>query len=332
MRNDISRQWAYLSPFVSGPELTAAACTVEAAGMAGIMCAQTFGSPFVPLSHCGAVTERVPLLSGVLNAFARSPFETACSAIDLDRLSGGRLILGLGTSYPPWNEGFYGLPDEDRPVERLRETIEVIRRVVAGCHTGELGRFAGRHLHHDWTAFPGTAPALRPEIPIWVAAYQPRMLRLAAEIGDGWMTAVWSVDWTVQRGAAALAEALARAGRERSDLHWHAIYFVAVNEDRSEAVHEARATVEMYAKMPHLEPFFAAAGFGAEARACQAGVPPTDDMVETFVILGTADECRKRFEPVWELADSFLLAPPIWGLAPERMGSYAAAIADTFYA
>src|SRR5216684_1537795 len=110
MRNNISRQWAFLSPFVSGDELSAQARQVEAAGMAGIVCPQVFGSPFVPLSHCAAVTSRVQLASGVVPAFARSPFETAFSAMDLDRLSGGRFVLGLGASYREWNEGWFGMP------------------------------------------------------------------------------------------------------------------------------------------------------------------------------------------------------------------------------
>jgi alkanesulfonate monooxygenase SsuD/methylene tetrahydromethanopterin reductase-like flavin-dependent oxidoreductase (luciferase family) len=60
------------------------------------------------LAYCAAVTERVRLASGILNAFVSSPFEIAMTAMDLDRVSGGRLVLGLGTSIRAWSEGSTG--------------------------------------------------------------------------------------------------------------------------------------------------------------------------------------------------------------------------------
>jgi alkanesulfonate monooxygenase SsuD/methylene tetrahydromethanopterin reductase-like flavin-dependent oxidoreductase (luciferase family) len=342
VRNDISRQWAFLTPFVSGGGLSTQARQVEAAGMAGIVCPQVFGSPFVPLSHCAAVTSRVSLLSGVVPAFARSPFETAFSAMDLDRLSDGRFILGLGASYREWHENWFGLPGWGSPVDRLRETIEVIRLIIAESHTGRLDRFEGRYHHHDWSRFPGAgAPPLRTNLPIWIAAYQAGLVRLAGTVADGLMTGLWPVEWTLNQGLPTLLDALSRAGRSRSDIHWQAAYFVAVNDDRAEALHDARPTIALYAGIAQLEPFFTAQGFEKEALACRTATAAgdraaaagavTDEMVEAFVILGPADECRKRFEPVWEVADSFLLVPPVWGLTPGPLASYAGRIAETFY-
>ena len=83
-------------------------------------------------------------------------------------------------------------------------------------------------------------------------------------------------------------------------------------------------------------------GFGREARACSEALACgdlgawvgaiTDEMVETFVILGPVDECRKRVADVWDVADSFCLVPPIGGLPPEKIAAYAGRIAETFYA
>lgn len=332
MRNDVSRQWAMLVPFGSGEELTAQARQVETAGMAGIAAPQVFGSPFVTLGHCAAATTNVPLLSAVVNAFAHSPVEIACSAMDLDRLSGGRFTLGLGASSRLWTQGYYGAREWDHPAARLRETIEVIRLVMALGHTGDLERFEGRFHHHDFHGF-GVPPALRPDLPIWIAAFQPGLTRLAAEVADGVSTAMWTADWTRTHGLPTLLDALGAAGRQRRDFHWQVTSYVAVNEDRDEAVRDARATVAIYAARPEMERFFAAQGFGAEARAIQSAGPAavTDEMAEAFVILGSADDCRKRLEPLWDLADSFLLVPPIWGTPPDRVAAYFAGIADTFY-
>jgi hypothetical protein len=151
MKNDNSRQWAFLTPFVPGDVLAAQARQVESAGMAGIFVPQIYSSPFMGLGYCAAVTEHVQLASGIAIAFTRSPFETAMTTMDLDRVAGGRFILGLGTSIRAWVEGLFGMPGYGKPVAHMRETIEVIRLVIAKSHTGELDRYDGEHHQHDWS-------------------------------------------------------------------------------------------------------------------------------------------------------------------------------------
>lgn len=342
MQNDASRQWAFLAPFVSGDELTAQAQQVEAIGMAGIFVPEIYSSPFMGLGFCAAVTDRVLLANGITNAFASSPFEIAMTAMDLDRLSGGRLVLGLGTSIKAWTEGVYGMP-YGRPIQHMREVIEVIRMVIAKSHTGELDRYEGTHLTHDWSTFMGAfAPPVRTEIPIWLAANQTALTRRAGEICDGFIDhPIHGPQWTLTRGRDALAEGLRKAGRQRSDIHWSCWLWVVINDDHAEALNDAKGTVAFYAGMKQYEPMFAKMGFGREARACSDAFERgdlgswvgaiTDEMAETFVILGSVDECRKRVEELWDVADSFCLVPPIGGLPPEKVMSYVGAIAQAFY-
>jgi alkanesulfonate monooxygenase SsuD/methylene tetrahydromethanopterin reductase-like flavin-dependent oxidoreductase (luciferase family) len=334
-----------LSALVPGELLTAQAQQAEAAGLAGVAAPEFYGNPLVPLSHCGAVTTRVKLLSAITLPLVHNPFTLAMSAMDLDRLSGGRFVLGVGPSAREMVEGFHGVASYDRPVARLREAIEVIRLVIAKGHTGELTGFEGEFHRHDWTKFQGShSPPLRTEIPIWIAATQMGLVRLAGEVADGLTShPIWSPEWALRQGQATLTEALKTAGRDRADYHWQAGFFVAVTSDTKQAIQDAKATVAMYAGVEQYEPFFAAHGFGAEARACQAAVERhdfagagaaavTDEMAATFVIAGTADECRRRLEPLWAVADSFLLVPPFLEVPLERLLSYTFALAETFYA
>jgi probable F420-dependent oxidoreductase len=342
MQNDVSRQWAFLAPFGTGAELSAQAQAVDSLGMAGIFVPEIYSSPFMGLGYCAAVTERVQLASGISNAFASSPFEIAMTAMDLDRISGGRVVLGLGTSVKTWTEGFYGMP-YGAPVRHMREVIEVIRMVVAKSHTGELERYAGTEIELDWSTFMGAfAPPVRTSIPIWLAANQLALTRLAGELCDGFIDhPIHGPQWTLTKGRDALAEGLRRGGRERSDIHWNCWLWVVQNDDRAEALADARATVAFYAGLEQYEPMFAAMGFGQEAQACSAALARkdlggwvgaiSDEMVETFVILGSVDECRKRVEEVWDLADSFCLVPPVGGLPPEKVAHYAGRIAEAFY-
>jgi probable F420-dependent oxidoreductase len=343
MKNDNSRHWASLLPIVPGQILTAQAKQAESAGLAGVFCPQAFSAPFMALGYCAAVTERLQLASGVALAHTRSPFETAMTAIDLDRLSDGRFVLGLGTSTRTWIEDIYGEPHYGKPLAYVRETIELIRRIVAGADTGVLEPFEGEYHRHDFSQFQGAlVPSLRPRIPIWLAANQPGLTRLAGEIADGFMShPIHSTRWTRERALPALREGLHRAGRERADIHWNAWYYVAVNPDRDEALQDARATVAFYAQFEQYERMFADQGFEKEARACQeaarrqeydtAGAEAvSDEMAATFVILGTPDECRAQVDQVWEIADSFCLIPPQYALTPDKTMFYATAIADTF--
>lgn len=162
LNNDPSRHWTMLSPQVPGELLTAQAQQAEAAGLAGVGAPEFYGNPLVPLSHCGAVTSRVKLLSAITLPLVHNPFTLAMSAMDIDRLSGGRFILGLGPSARFMVEGFHGIRGYDRPVARLREAIEVIRLLIAQSHTGELTGFEGEFYRHDWTKYQGNHyPPLR---------------------------------------------------------------------------------------------------------------------------------------------------------------------------
>ena len=344
MQNDISRQWALLTPLVPGDMLTAQAQQVEAAGMAGIFTPEIYSDPFMALGYCGAVTNRVQLATGIKVAFASNPFEIAMTAMDLDRLSGGRVVLGLGASIKNWVQGFHGQPYSDTPVAQLRESIEIIREVIAKSHIpGGLQTFEGRFHQHDWRTFAGAfAPPVREKIPIWIAANRKGLTRLAGEVAEGFIDhPIHGPHWASTHGKAALAEGLAKAGRDRSDIHWNCWLWVAVNNDKTEALNDARATVAFYAGMRQYQPMFATMGFDKESMACveafESGDPAnwvgsiTDEMAETFVVAGTPDECRKRVEEVWDLADSFCLCPPIGGIPPEKVMFYLGGIAETFY-
>ena len=91
------RIWAQLPPMPS-EHLVSAVQRIETAALEGIWCSQTFGAPFGPLSAAAVASRQVKLGCGIALAFVRSPLETACNIMDLDLLSGGRSVLGLGSS------------------------------------------------------------------------------------------------------------------------------------------------------------------------------------------------------------------------------------------
>jgi len=338
--NKRPRYWSVITP-APAAELTGMCRMLEASGIDGLFAPQVLGPPWIPLAVAAAVTDRVLLGSGIAIAAARSPFETAMAAIDMDRISGGRFVLGLGTSVLSWTKGVFGNP-VTKQVSHLRETVAAIRHIVAGAHSG-LAPFEGEFYKADFRELQPLAPPVRTSIPIWIAALRSKMVQLAAEVGDGLSGhPMWSIDWTLNHMRPEFEAALAAAGRKRSDVEVNLWYWAAPGPNVREAIDDARPTMAFYGGVAQYEPFFAAHGFGDVAKKLQQAVQQgdyrkaaslvPDEMVRTFVAVGGDDEIRAHFAPVAEFADSLCIVPPVYTLSPEKMMAYGMGIAQALYA
>lgn len=336
------KYWGLVSPHMPASIVAATAKQQESAGMTGTFAAQVYGPPFAPLAAASVSTGKLLIATGIAIALTRSPFETAMAAIDLDRMSNGRFVLGLGTSVRAWTEGIFGMP-YGSPVAHLRETIEVIRLAIAKSHTGELDRYDGKFYKLDFSEFQATPPPPREVIPIWISALRSAMTRLGAEIGDGVIGhPIWSLGWLRTTVLDDLREGLARSGRKRDDIELNCWFWTTPNLDVRQSVEDARAVVAFYAGMEQYEPYFAAHGFKTQCKALQEGVKRgsyaevahlvPDEMACAFVVTGTPDDVRRKLEPVWEIADSVCLAPPVLSLSAEQTAAYLETISKTFYA
>jgi alkanesulfonate monooxygenase SsuD/methylene tetrahydromethanopterin reductase-like flavin-dependent oxidoreductase (luciferase family) len=149
---------------------------------------------------------------------------------------------------------------------------------------------------------------------------------------------IWSLEWVLEHAQPEIAEGLRRAGRQREDVEVNLWFWCAPNADEAEAVADARTTVGFYASFEQYEPFFAAHGFGDQARRAQEAargrvssvgrdVIP-DEMVRTFVLCGDPDAIRERLERAWAVADSLVVIPPAYGIDPMKILQYQSAIAE----
>ncbi len=337
---DKREYWSVVTP-MPAPILTQQAQQLEAMGVEGLFAPQVYGPPFLPLAAAATVTNRVKLASGIALGFVRSPFETAMTAIDLDRISGGRFVLGLGASVRAWSEGIFGMP-YGKPVEHLREVVDIVRAVIAKAHTGELREYKGKYHHLDLRDYQPMGEPLRTDIPIWIATLRGPLIRMGAEVADGVMGhPIWSVKWATEQLPGELERGLSKGGRTRDQVHVNIWQWVAINPDPKEAVQDAKTTVAFYAGAEQYEEYFAAHGFREEARRAQQGIQRgdyrsvsevvPDEMARTFVACGTKDEVRAKLEPLWQVADSVCYVPPGYGLDPAKFLTYAAAIGETFY-
>jgi F420-dependent oxidoreductase-like protein len=170
---------------------------------------------FTPLAAIAARTERVRLGTGIAQLGARTPAMLAMSAMSLQNISGGRFVLGIGTSGPQVMEGWHGV-EFSRPVRRTRETIEIIRMITAG----ERLSYSGEVYKLPLPGGEGVAIRSRAAacfIPIYVAALGPANLALTGELADGWIgNAFFPESSEVFFGP--IGAAAGRAGRSLSDL------------------------------------------------------------------------------------------------------------------
>jgi probable F420-dependent oxidoreductase len=332
--------WATIL-YSGGSEFLSAIRSAEERGLAGVAVPQVYGPPFVPLAAAATVTTRIQLATGIAIGLTRSPFETAMAALDLDHLSQGRFILGLGTGPVHWTRGYFGMP-YDKPVSRLREVVQILRHVEDGARTGKMKPWQGDCYRLEFHAYEPTAQPHRERIPVWIAALRERMCELAGEVAEGLIGhPIWSVEWSLGQAQKSLATGAARTGRDPAKIHFQPWVITSIDRDPRVAVNEAKPSVAFYAGFAQYHPYFAAHGFAAEARKLQeasksmscaeaAHLVP-DEMARTFVACGTPDEVREVVEPLWQRANSMMINPPTWGLSLDRQAVKVKAIAETFW-
>jgi F420-dependent oxidoreductase-like protein len=179
----------YATPGTNPLELIELACEAERLGYDSAWAAEAWGTDVVTvLSWLGAQTTTLKLGAGIMQIPARTPAMTAMTAATLDLMSGGRFLLGLGTSGPAVAEGWHG-QEFGRPLARTREYVEMVRTVLRRellVHHGDYYDVPrGEHRPLKLMARP-----LRAEVPVYLAAIGPKNVALATEIADGWLP-IW---------------------------------------------------------------------------------------------------------------------------------------------
>ena len=208
---------ATLLPRGDDPQAAARlARALEDAGVDVLGAGEAYGLDAVSwLGYLAAVTERAELMAQVLPIYARTPASTAMAAAGLDHASGGRFILGLGTSGPQVIEGWHGVPF-DAPLGRTREVIEICRAIWRR----ERLDYQGAHYRLPLPAGQGTGLGkplrlighpVRPDIPVYLAALGPANVELAATVADGWVPLLY----IPERADRVWGEALARGQAKR---------------------------------------------------------------------------------------------------------------------
>ncbi len=285
---------------------------------------------FVRLGAVAAATQRVQLGTAIAYAFMRTPMLAASAAMDIDEISGGRVILGLGSGTRSMNQKWYSMPFDTPPAPRMRDAIGLIRAAVDAQKGGGL--------EYESENYNVTIPqfmrphAPRPQIPIYLAAVNAGMIKAAAKCADGLIGHPIFTRKYIEQSVAPVLEGT------KCELTPYVM--CSVSEDEEEARREVRSQIAFYYTTRLYHTVLDAHGWrpmGEEIahafrkmdfKAMNAAV--TDELVDAIAIAGTPDQVRDQLEQWDGLAEHVLLYPPSVGVAPGRAQENLSAIIETF--
>ncbi len=228
----------------SGDAVRKRAQLAEQLGFESVWAGEAYGTDAVtPLTWAAASTQTLKIGSAIMQIPARTPSSTAMTALTLDRLSGGRFRLGLGTSGPQVVEGWHGVPFR-RPLATTTEYIDIVRQICAAERKVELDGDVYQ-LPYNGPGSTGNGKALRSafkptRIPILLAAIGPKNVALATQIGDGLLPMLWNP----HRARDVYPAVIARAAT--GDFEIAPTVQIAVGDDLDACRDQVRPLLTMY--------------------------------------------------------------------------------------
>ncbi len=278
---------------------------MEEMGYDSIVTPEAGRDPFLPLAILAEHTERLKLGTAVAIAFPRSPFVVAQMAWDLQRYSGGRFILGLGTQVKGHNERRYSTPWPAPPGPRLREYILCLKAIFNTFQTNERPNFKG-----DWYQFTLISPFFNPGpipnggVPIYISAINKYHCRLVGEVCDGIRMHPFNTPkYTREVIIPSIEEGAKKAGRKLSDIDVVGGGFLVTGKNEEE-VERAKAPfkqqIAFYGSTRSYHPVLECHGWGEvgmalhrlsmEGKWAEMTNEITDEMLNEFAVVGTYDE------------------------------------------
>lgn len=212
----------------------------EEVGVEAVFTAETWGrDQFSLLTQAALETRKIKLGTGIAPVYGRSPAVLAMTFATLDELSGGRMIIGLGTSGARVIEHWHG-EKFSKPIQRTKEYIEIINMIMSGekvFYDGEIFKLQrGFKLLFD---------PVRKHIPIYVASISPKSMESLATVADGWMPIYWPKS-KFNEGKARIAQAAQGAGRPADAVECVASLTVVINPDIEKAKFQAAGPISWY--------------------------------------------------------------------------------------
>jgi probable F420-dependent oxidoreductase len=335
-------KYAMFLPGGSPETLMAWAQKIEAAGFDSLWQGELVNSALLPLAAVAPAVQKIKLGAGVVLAFTHSPVMLAFAALDLDVLSQGRFILGLGVAHQNRNNHWYAGHDAGKPVAQMREYLQVLRLIMEKAAIGGAIDFPGAFYQiHARNFFARSTPQPRPRVPLYIAAVKPKMAALTGELADGLVgNPMFSPHHVREQIVPSLQAGLNKAGRQRSDLELLGQCFAVIEDDLVTAYRIGAGALLFSIWASIYDDIFAAHGFAetvAQVRAMQRTADRQraielipHEMIDAFCAVGPLDRVRAKVREREGLLDTVILAVPATGTTREQQDHYRQKLLEAF--
>lgn len=284
----------------SAAETISFAKASEAIGMDSVWIAEDYfqGGAFSIASACAVNTDAIQIGIGVINPYTRHPALAAMEAVSLDEISGGRAIIAIGASNKRWIEMQAGIPYE-KPITTVRECALMMKQLIRG----EEVRFTGERFKTGPIRLSNKA--CRPDQPIFLGVKGDKALAVAGEVADGVLLSAGSPLAYIRHVRERLSEGAKSVGRDPGEIRIAVYLPTYMQQDGASAVNAMRAQTARYLALHGASPITLTGGLTPEetapfreaflaGRKCE--LPVSDHMVDTLVVAGTPEHCRRRIQ------------------------------------
>jgi probable F420-dependent oxidoreductase len=290
------------------------ASEAESTGYDGVWTAETGHDPFLPIAVAAGATDTLEFGTGIAVAFARNPMNLAMLANDLQLLTGGRFMLGMGSQVKPHITKRFSMP-WSHPAPRMRELVLAIRAIWKTWETGEPLAFRGEFYTHTlMTPFfdPGPNPHGNPDV--LLAGVGQQMTEVAGEVADGFLVHPFTTERYLREvSLPSLERGAAKSGRTLDDLTISYPGFVVTGADQASMEASAAATrrqIAFYGSTPAYRPVLELHGWGdlqgelntlsKRGEWDEMGKLITDEILDAFAVTCPLDDVaravRARFD------------------------------------
>lgn len=327
-----------ISVFAASIEsMAASAQAADAAGFDAVWTSELYNrSATVTLAAVAQRTSSCLIGSGIIYGVGRSPLMLAAEARDLDELSGGRMVLGIGNGTRRMISDWHGL-DGDAPATRMEELVPLLRRIWK-LHEGPIDH-EGRFYRLKIQALDAMTSEPPRELPIYTAGVNPRMIESAGRVADGLLGhTLFTPRYIDDVVRPAIEKGAEHADRDPADVAIATLVMASAHADEEQARREAAAMIAFYGSVKTYGKLFEVCGFGREAEAMQTAFRArdmkamvdavTDDMIDEFAVAGTPRQVADGLSRFRGVADQIVLFPPSFQVAPERIAENLALLVE----
>ena len=318
------------------------AVKAEQNGFHSLWVTELYRSSFEQLSFLASITNTISLGSAVTLAFTRSPLVTTISALDIDEISKGRLILGLGSGAINTNRKWHNSPLFDKPTERMGSFYELFRKIEESLLNRSDLIYKDEFYDLSIKSFRRPFEPFREQIPLYLGGIGPKMTNLSSERFDGYIGhVVCSMEYLKN-------DIVPLFVRNKSQASLTSIVLCSINEDKKKAIDDAKGTIAFYATVKAYSKPFVDLGYGENVEKIRNAFfdvnnkkkynnnteeiikNVSDEMVADFAICGSREEVKEKIIEYQKILSFPILTAPHYYLDETTVRYYQDKILETF--